>query len=205
MTDRILVAMPMKPFIDAKSRLAAAIAQPQRERLVQALFLRTQRFFASQFPEFDRLVVTPSAEVQRACWRVGARCLLESGLAGLNTAAARAVDWACIQGYDKVLVVPGDVPVWMRGEVGALLDVGRAHDVVVARAHDGGTNAVLLRLPTAFEFRYGPDSAAAHLRGAHRAGLSAVTCQLPFLAHDIDVPADCLLPLYHTFATGEHQ
>jgi 2-phospho-L-lactate guanylyltransferase len=205
MSNRILVAMPMKPFIEAKSRLANTLPQPQRERLARSLFLSTQRFFASEFPQFDRLVVTSSSEVQGECWRVGARCLLESSVAGLNVAAARAVDWACMQGYDKLLLIPGDVPVWMRGEVRALFDAGREHDVVIARARDGGTNALLLRLPTPFEFRYGPDSAAGHLHVAQTAGLSVITYQLPFLAHDIDVPADCLLPLTSTFVTGVHR
>jgi 2-phospho-L-lactate guanylyltransferase len=185
--------MPMKPFAQAKSRLADALSPSRRERLARALFLRTQRFFAARFPDADRLVVTPSTEVREACWRVGAQCLLEPRLDGLNVAAARAVNWACIQGYDQVLIVPGDVPVWMQSEARVLFELGHEHDVVIAKARDGGTNALLLRLPTPFEFHYGPGSAGAHQLGAQAAGISAVICQLPFLAHDLDVPADCLL------------
>jgi 2-phospho-L-lactate guanylyltransferase len=198
--------MPMKPFAQAKSRLAAAMSPVQRERMVHALFLRTQRFFAIQFPDFDRLVVTPSVQVREACWRIGARCLLEPRLDGLNVAANRGLDWACKQGYERVLIVPGDVPVWMRGEVNTVLELGGRHDVVIAKARDGGTNALLLRLPAdSFDFRYGPDSAAAHLRAALAAGLSAATCQPPFLAHDLDVPADCLLDRARPYIVGEHR
>jgi 2-phospho-L-lactate guanylyltransferase len=181
----------MKPFDQAKSRLAEVLADDQRERLARALFLRTQRFFAAHFAEFDRLVVTPSRTVQGVCDRVGAQCLLEPGLDGLNVASARAAQWAAERDYTSVLFIPGDVPVWVRSEVNMLLDQGRQHSVVIAQARDSGTNAILLRLPTAFKFCYGPNSSNVHLRSARDAGLSVIVCKPPFLAHDLDVPADC--------------
>lgn len=187
----MLVAMPMKPFELAKSRLAEMLADEQRERLARALFLRTQRFFALHFADFDRLVVTQSEDVRRLSERVGSECLLEPGVDGLNLASARAVRWAGERGYESVLLIPGDVPVWVRSEVNLLLDQARQHGAVIAQARDGGTNALLLRLPAAFGFCYGPDSSNTHLHAARDAGVSAVVCKLPFLAHDLDVPADC--------------
>lgn len=191
MTGRVLIAMPMKPFDQAKSRLAEVLADDQRERLARALFLRTQRFFAAHFAEFDRLVVTPSEAVQSVCDRVGAQSLLEPGVDGLNVASARAVQWATERGYTSVLLIPGDVPVWVRSEVNMLLDQGKRHSVVIAQARDRGTNALLLRLPTTFKCCYGANSSNVHLRTARDAGLSAIVCKPPFLAHDLDVPADC--------------
>lgn len=191
MTRRVLVAMPMKPFDQAKSRLAEVLADDQRERLARALFLRTQRFFAAHFAELHRLVVTPSEDVQRVCDRVGTESLLEPGLDGLNVASMRAVQWATERGYTSVLLIPGDVPVWVRSEVNMLLDQGKRHNLVIAQARDGGTNALLLQLPTPFKCCYGPNSSNVHLRIARDTGLSVIVCKLPFLAHDLDVPADC--------------
>lgn len=191
MISRMLVAMPMKPFDQAKSRLSGVLADEQRDRLARALFLRTQRFFAVHFAGFDRLVVTPSEVVRSVCERVSTRCLLEPALDGLNIASERAVQWATERGYESVLLIPGDVPVWVRSEVNMLLDHGTKYSAVIAQARDNGTNALLLRLPTAFSFCYGPNSSNAHLRAARDAGISAVVCKLPFLAHDLDVPADC--------------
>ncbi|WP_326537924.1 2-phospho-L-lactate guanylyltransferase [Pseudorhodoferax sp.] len=187
------VVIPMKPFALAKSRMAAAMTPPQRQRLVRALFLRTQRFFATQFPRMDRVVVTPCPAVQALCARVGATAILEPGLDGLDAAAARARGWATERGYGRMLLVPGDIPVWTRREVHALLAAGAAHEVVVARARDGGTNALLLALPNRMPFRYGPQSAARHAQAAADAGHSVAVCRLPFLAHDLDVPGDCLV------------
>lgn len=191
MSSRVLVAMPMKPFDQAKSRLSEVLAKDQRDRLARALFFRTQRFFAAHFSWFDRLVVTASEDVRSACERVSSQCLFEPGVDGLNIASARAVQWATERGYQCVLLIPGDVPVWVRSEVNLLLDLGKQHGAVIAQARDNGTNALLLRLPTAFSFCYGPNSSDAHLDAAEKAGLSAILCKPPFLAHDLDVPADC--------------
>lgn len=193
MTERVLVVTPMKAFDQAKSRLAEVMADSQRERLARALFLRTQRFFASHYAGFDRLVVTPSPLVAQLARQVGTGALLEPGADGLNVACGRAIRWATGHGYSSILLIPGDVPVWVRREVNVLLDHGRRHRVVIAQSRDGGTNALLLKLPTAFNCRYGPDSSHMHLRSARDAGLSAVLCKLPFLAHDLDVPADCAI------------
>lgn len=202
MTGRVLVAMPMKPFESAKTRLAPLLSAPQRERLVRALFFRTQRFFATRFGEFERLVVTPSLAVLDASRRAGALGLLEPGLEGLDAAAARACRWAAEHGYAKVLLIPGDIPVWICAEVQQLLAEGARHDVVVARARDGGTNALLVRVPTVLRFSYGQNSSELHYLAARGAGLSAVVCRPPFLAHDLDVPADCLLPIACNGAVG---
>lgn len=193
MTNKTLVAMPMKAFDQAKSRLAEVMTDDRRERLARSLFLRTQRFFASNFAGFDRLVVTPSRRVCDECSRVGAQALLEPGVEGLNAASQRAIRWATEQGYANILLIPGDVPVWIRSEVRQLLEHARSHDVVIAQARDGGTNALLVRLPTDLRVAYGVNSSNVHLQNAVANRLSAIICKQPFLAHDLDVPADCAI------------
>lgn len=193
MTRSLLVAMPMKAFDQAKSRLSPALSPVQRQRLSRALFERTQAFFGGCFPGLDRLVVTPSPEVRDAALACGAAVSLEPAPQGLDAAAQRAIDYAAARGYRQLLIVPGDIPVWLRSELHALLALGDWREVVIARARDGGTNALLLRLPTPLRCAYGEDSAQRHERAARGAGLSVAVCQPPFMAHDIDRPQDCLL------------
>lgn len=190
---RTAVAMPVKPFDRAKSRLAGVLSNHQRERCAQALFLRTQRFFAGNYPGFDRVVITASPRIQALSARVAASCVMEPAVEGVNKAATRAIDWASRHGYERLILIPGDVPVWVRSEVNLLLECAELHDVVVARAHDGGTNALVLSLPTPFECRYGPNSAARHVEAGRSAGLTAALCRPAFLARDLDTPEDLLL------------
>lgn len=58
--------------------------------------------------------------------------------------------------------------------------------VVVAPTRDGGTGALYRRPPAVIGTRYGPGSAAAHLRLAVAAGANAALARIPALALDVD-------------------
>src|SRR5207249_2798221 len=79
-------------------------------------------------------------------------------------------------------------------DVAALLAAGAALDgpgVALAPDHSGrGTNALLLRPPTAIVPRFGPDSFAAHRWAALAGGLPARVVMRPGLAADVDTPRD---------------
>lgn len=190
-----VVAILMKDFAESKTRLAGALAAAEREGVALALFRRVQTFFAMHFPDFERLVVTPSSRVAIETTACGAIPLMEEGESGLNRAAQSAFVWAKNRGGNRLLVVPADIPLWLRSEVEELLDEGTNYDLVVARAHDGGTNALLIDLARAdrFEFCYGPDLAKRHGDAALAVGLRSLTRHWSFLGHDIDTVSDWLV------------
>lgn len=109
---------------------------------------------------------------------------------GLN----RAVHGAVRELGVPVLVVHADLPRLSVSDVDRVL--GTRADVVVARAHDGGTNGLLLRkwMPPAF----GRGSALAHASRARSLGLTASVLDVPGFA--IDVDDDATLGAYHAFA-----
>ena len=192
---RTLVVVPMKDVAVSKTRLAWAMPARERERMAFALFRSSLNFFGVQYPNFKRLVVTSSARIATHSKRCGASVLRESEPGGLNAAVDCALTWAIAQGFDRLLIVPADIPVWLRGEVDELLCDGVTTPVVIARAHDGGTNAMLLDLARVrrFQFCYGPQSARLHAEAAEAAALGVSTRSLPFLSHDIDTVDDCLV------------
>lgn len=189
---KTLIAIPMKAPARAKTRLAPAMADSQRERLAVRLFARTLAFFRRYWPEFDVVAVTDAEEIATLAARHGAGVLLEAREAGLNAAAALALQYAWKRGYDRLVIVPGDVPVWLRAEVSRLLALSQRHALTLAESYDGGTNLLALSPPQPFTFHYGAQSASLHARAAELAGLSVARCRLPFLARDIDTAADCL-------------
>jgi 2-phospho-L-lactate guanylyltransferase len=91
-----------------------------------------------------------------------------------------------------MLLVMADLPYLATDDIAALIDAGRRNAVVIAEAKDGGTNALLLRPPTALDFSFASHrpSAALHAEQAHRAGLEPAIVRRPGLARDIDTPAD---------------
>jgi len=190
---RCLLVIPLKPFALAKTRLAAALTPPERKQLARALFMRSEQFFARHFSAMPRLVVTAERQAAELC-SPGTAILYEPDAGGLDRATEQARVLAQRQGFAQILIASADIALWLDSEVQALLQAGHTRDVVIARAHDGGSNALLLRLPgRGFAFTYGANSAKAHQQAARQAGLSCKTLDLPTLARDLDVPADLLL------------
>lgn len=111
---------------------------------------------------------------------------------GLNNAVRAAVQELGV----PVLVAHADLPQLSASDVDRML--GARGDVVVARAHDGGTNGLLLRkwMPPAF----GRGSALVHASHARALGLSASVLDLPGFAVDVDDEAT--LGAYRAFVRG---
>ena len=196
-----LIAIPMKDLPHAKSRLSPVLDAAQRQRIVFDLFQRTLQFFNSHFPACDVAVVTSSAAIAVRARAAGARVLHELADAGLNAAATVAADWAMAHDYQRLIVVPADIPVLLRAEVDSLLHLAQRCQMVIAEARDGGTNMLLLSPPQAIVFQYGIDSARKHEQYAMAHGMTVQRCYLPFIGHDLDTPAD-LLVLSQTLAAN---
>ncbi|ACD18633.1 2-phospho-L-lactate guanylyltransferase [Paraburkholderia phytofirmans] len=191
---KTLLAIPMKAPARAKTRLAPAMDDSQRAQLAVRLFERTLAFFRRNWPDFDVVAVTDDAtQIAPLAARHGAGVLLEVCEAGLSAAAGLALQHAWTGGYERLVIVPGDVPVWLRAEVRQMLSLSQRHGLTLAESHDGGTNFLALAPPQRFTFHYGPQSAALHTRSGLECGLSVARCQLPFLARDIDTAEDCLV------------
>lgn len=190
---KTLVAIPMKDLRLAKSRLSPVLDASQRKRLVLDLFDRTLQFFRSAFPQFDLTVVTASEQLATRAQAAGAQVLREKDAAGLNAAASSAVQWAIAHDYQRLMIIPADIPVLLREEVEWMLAQSEKYQVAIAEARDGGTNMLLMSPPVDIPFQYGLGSARLHETVARANGLSEKCCYLPFLGHDLDTPDDCLV------------
>jgi 2-phospho-L-lactate guanylyltransferase len=107
----------------------------------------------------------------------GVECWIDEAT-GLNAAMGRAIERTGV----PVMVVHADLPAVTADDIRAVLDT--PGDVVIARARDGGTNALLLRAKLRPSF--GPRSALVHAQRARAAGLRTVVLDRPGLALDVD-------------------
>ena len=190
---KTLVAIPVKDLGQAKSRLSPVLDASQRARLVLGLFDRTLHFFRSAFPEFDMTIVTASVQLAARAQAAGAQVLRENAATGLNAAVSSAAQWAIAHDYQRLMIVPADIPVLLREEVEQMVALTETYQVAIAEARDGGTNMLLMSPPRDIPFQYGLGSARRHETVARANGLSAKRRYLPFLGHDLDTPADCLV------------
>ncbi|MCU1352906.1 MAG: hypothetical protein JWM05_2115, partial [Acidimicrobiales bacterium] len=143
--------IPVKAFGIAKVRLAPALDPAERARLAEAMATHV----VSAAAPLPVAVVCDDADVRTWAEGVGARPIWTPGL-GLDGAVEAGVALLADEGYERVVVAHGDLPL----AAGlASLDVGDGVLLVPDR-WDDGTNVVALPSRAGFRFAYGPGSFA---------------------------------------------
>ncbi|HEX4157289.1 MAG TPA: 2-phospho-L-lactate guanylyltransferase [Rhizomicrobium sp.] len=183
------IILPVKPFAEAKQRLAPAMTAAARARLAEQMFLHvfaTARAFAGA-PGI--IVISRGTDALAFATGQGAIALAEQPLSDLNGALRQASAFARKSGAAKLLVAASDLPLLGEADLAALA----GHDCAIAPdRHGRGTNALLW--PATLDFHFGENSFEHHRAIASSAGSEAHIVTRPGLAHDIDVPADLLRP-----------
>ena len=186
---KTLAILPVKGFGAAKQRLADSLGAGARQALAQAMFADVLAS-ARRAPGLDLVAVVTSDRVAESA-AAGGRVLVirEGGESGHSAAAMLGIRRAQADGYERVLLIPGDTPLVQPAELTALL-AGAAGVVVVPDRHGTGTNALVLAPPDAIEPSFGPGSLERHVAAAEAAGVSHRVEEIPGLALDVDTPGD---------------
>jgi 2-phospho-L-lactate/phosphoenolpyruvate guanylyltransferase len=170
------VLVPLKALDHAKSRLAGALSAEERAELMRSLLERVVGVVREAGVE-RITVVTAESMAGYDVWH-------DRGLAW-NDALATAT--AEIVTAPVVAVISADLPLVQPEEVEELLDSTPGRGIAIARALDGGTNAVSIRPPGLVRTHFGEAGSAAVHAGL---GVAHVVLDLPGLAFDVDTPED---------------
>lgn len=203
--ERVCAILPLKPFDDAKERLATGLDPAARRVIARAMATDV----LAALPRCERVseIVVVSAEPSAAeLAGETASAVLRDERTGHSDAASIGVRWALEHDCDAVLMVPGDCPLIDPGEIDALIERAVRERLEVAVVPDRmgtGTNALLLSPPEALVPSFGPGSRERHLRLASDAGRRAAAIEVPTLALDLDT-ADDLLELAERLGDGAH-
>jgi len=185
--------VPVKPLGEGKSRLAHQLNAVQRAELSRRLLAGVLGAAQEAGVLTGMLVISRDPAVLSQAAAAGAVPLHEA-TTGLNEALSQGRAVALSRGAEAVLVLPADLPLIIPQDIRTLYAEGEAGPgIVIAPSHDGGTNALLLRPPTAIEFAFGPHSFTRHCALAAAAGLPQRVVDSPTLAFDIDWPQDLAL------------
>ena len=186
------VAIPVRSFEGAKSRLGAVLDAEERRELVARLLRRVVAAALATAGVTEVIVVSPDPEVLAVAVAAGARPVQQLSR-GLNPALQEAR--AAATGA-RLLIVPGDLPVATPAALALLLAAGDAAGipsvVLAPDRHGRGTNALLLDPPDVIDPAFGGDSRAGHAWLASSA--DAAFAEVPdVLGLDIDTPDDLLI------------
>jgi 2-phospho-L-lactate guanylyltransferase len=183
------IILPVKPFGEAKQRLAAAMTPAARARLAEEMFRHVFSMAINFAGPSAIIVVSHGADVLAFAKAQGATALPEQSRAGLNRALQQAANFARDSGASKLLVAASDLPFVGEADLAALAQ----HDCAIAPdRHGRGTNALLWPASPLPGFYFGDNSLVRHREAAKAAGYEPRIVARPGLAHDIDLPADLI-------------
>ena len=189
---RTLAVLPVKRFDMAKTRLGTQLLPPQRRALAQAMVSDVlDALLASEWIEAVTVITNEQAVASFARQR-GAAVLADPRESGQSDAAQIGIRAALEQGFERVLLVPGDCPALDGEALATLLERPMAPPAVtiVSDRAGTGTNALLLSPPDAIAPGFGPGSFARHRERSVQAGAAWHSEPLAALLLDIDTPAD---------------
>jgi len=183
------IVIPVKPFAEAKQRLAPLLNAQERAQLARDFF---RHVFATTLG-FARapsvIVVSRDAEILSFAEAGGAIGLAEDQRSGLNAALAQAAEFARREGASRLLIVASDLPLLSRSDLEAM----SAAECAIGPDRRGiGTNALLWPAGPEPGFHFGDNSFARHSAAAKAAGSDPQRIVRPGLACDIDLPDDLL-------------
>ncbi|MGH1493427.1 MAG: 2-phospho-L-lactate guanylyltransferase [Acidimicrobiales bacterium] len=175
------VVIPVKAFDLAKERLSPAMGTDERAALARSM---AAGVVAAGEP-LPTYVVCGADDVADWALEVGAGVIwLEEP--GLNRAVSFACEVLAAEGYHRVIIAHGDLPL-----ATSLPWVGEFDGVTIVPDRRGeGTNVMAVPLDQGFQFSYGEGSAPIHEAEAKRLGLPLRIVPDYSLGWDIDTPDD---------------
>ncbi len=189
----IVALIPVKSLTHVKTRLANTLPLAERANFVHD----TARRIVAELQgiaDLTPILLTPDAEVERWAKTWGIASLREQQT-GLN----QALDLArhSLAQFEALLIVPSDLAWFGREDALAILALAQSAPTCVVIApdrHGQGTNALLIKPPTALlSLHYGEGSALAHANAARKAGLPVYWYRSGATALDVDQPDDLIL------------
>lgn len=194
--EPVVAAIPIRGLTSAKSRLRHVLPGPWRAKLVESMLHDVISACLSSRVFSAVAVVTADDGIGYWTSRVGGHWIREDGgPQGLNQAINKAIHWARDHGAGSLLVLSGDLPLIMPGELVDLLATASkaGAQVAIVPEHGGsGTNALLQRPPGIIGPQFGLNSRWKHRQAAQERGAQWVEVSLDGIGYDVDTPADVL-------------
>jgi 2-phospho-L-lactate guanylyltransferase len=187
---KTLAILPVKSFGAAKQRLSESLGSGSRQALAQAMFIDVLRTLRRTGEVDEIAVITADHAAESAAEAQRVVVLADAVEQGQSQATQIGIRHALANGFDRVVLVPGDAPLVRPADIDGLLARSGPGISIVPDRHGTGTNALVLTPPDAIEPSFGAGSCARHAALAAEAGVPCRIDDVPALALDVDTPDD---------------
>jgi 2-phospho-L-lactate guanylyltransferase len=185
--------LPVKRFEAAKQRLAAGIDEERRRALAAAMVADVIEAIGEARTIERLIVVTGDPIAQELAAGAGAEVVPDPEDAGHIQAAQAGIARAEAEGAELVALLAGDCPLLDPRELDRLLTgIPGTYVGIVPDRHGTGTNALVLRPPSAIVPAFGEGSRQRHVEAARDAGIPFGIEELPSIELDLDTPGDVI-------------
>jgi 2-phospho-L-lactate guanylyltransferase len=185
--------LPVKRFEAAKQRLAGGIDEERRRALAAAMVADVLEAIGEARTIERLIVVTGDPIAQELAAEVGAEVVPDPEDGGHIQAALAGIARAEAEGAELVALLAGDCPLLDPRELDRLLTgVPGTYVGIVPDRHGTGTNALVLRPPSAIVPAFGEGSRQRHVEAARQAGIPFGIEELPSIELDLDTPGDVI-------------
>ena len=188
--------IPVRSVAGAKNRLGRELDERARTRLTLAMLAdmvaaarAARRLDAVYVVSGDHALLALATELGAEGLPEDASEAAASKTGRLNGAVFAAARFLAARGVQRLLTIPGDVPLITAAEIDGLLQI-EAAVVLVPSASGTGTNGLLTTPPDVIAPRFEGSSLQAHIQVCRAAGLPHRIVDLPGFTLDIDTFAD---------------
>jgi len=184
--------LPLKDFVNAKQRLAGALAPHERRALFHAMVEDVLAALMAAKSIDHVLVISDDPAARLMAQHCGADFIAEreTGASGLNAVIEAGVARLAAAGFSRVLIAHGDLPLLHADDIDALLQQAHSGICIAPDAANDGSNIMVCCPPQAIGFCYGAGSFAAHKAQAAARGIDCAVWPSARMAIDIDYPDD---------------
>lgn len=191
MKKEVQLIVPVKRLEEAKTSLSEVLSEDQRKELTLAMIMDVLES-ADRVEEVSPMVVTPDEDVVDFVEEKNVECVLEPGV-GLNRALELAIEESMDSGFEKVLIVPSDIPLIRPKDIRKILDLASEDkNVVITPSKENGTNALFLQPPDVIDLKFGGKSFPDHVKEARSRKIKPRIYRSENVERDIDHPSDLL-------------
>lgn len=184
--DNVYAIIPVSKFKNAKTRLSPFLSEDEREQLLKVMLKDVTDTLKKYVDKI--FIISRDEDVLSYAQSLDLDTILEDENSNLNKALTQAMKF--VKGkVRKVLIVPSDVPLIGKTNVGMLIDASRNLDFIIVPSKGGGTNMILTK-PMAIHTKFEGFSYNEHLKVAERKKLNPQVHDSFFMALDVNTAED---------------